>query len=311
MVTRIVFSIVTAVVRCLLLVPLVSALCACAVGGAGEGRPTVVATTTQAADLVRNVAGSRMRVVGLLAPNSDPHEYEVRPQDVKALAGARLVVRSGGELDNWLRGAIESAGSGAPVLDLLSRVGAEDHDPHWWQDPRRAVVAVEAIRQALTRVDPAGAAAYRRQAAGYPRRLRALDAGVARCLSRIPPERRKLVTTHDALGYYARRYGLTVIGTVIPSLSTQAQASAGDLARLTDTIRREHVRAIFAETAVNPSVERAIARETGARVGRALWADTLGPPGSGADTYTASIRANTEAIVDGLTGGRTACRLPR
>ena len=131
------------------------------------------------------------------------------------------------------------------------------------------------------------------------------------CIGQIPAAERKLVTTHDALGYYARRYGLRVVGTVIPSLSTQAQASAGDLAELVDTIRREHVRAIFAESSVNARVEDAIAQETGARVGRPLWADSLGPAGSGGATYEGSIRANTSAIVEGLSGGAKTCSFPR
>jgi ABC-type Zn uptake system ZnuABC Zn-binding protein ZnuA len=284
-------------------------LVGCGSGGGDAGRPTVVATTTQAADLARSVAGDRAEVRGMLAPNSDPHDYEVRPGDVKALAGADLVVRSGGDLDEWLDGAIDSAGTDAPVLDLLERVGAEGEDPHWWQDPRRAETAVGEIGDALAEADPAGASAYHANARRAVQRLRALDAAVRRCIGRIPPDERTLVTTHDALGYYAERYGLRVVGTVIPSLSTQAQASAGDLAELVDTIRREHVRAIFAESSVNASVEDALAQETGARVGRPLWADTLGPKGSGGATYEDSIRANTTAIVEGLTG--KTCSFPR
>jgi ABC-type Zn uptake system ZnuABC Zn-binding protein ZnuA len=292
---------------------LTAAACAALLAGCGsdggDGRPVVVATTTQAADLVRAVAGERARVRGVLEPNSDPHDYEVRPGDVKALARATLVVRSGGDLDAWLDGAIDSAGADAPVLDLLERVGPEGKDPHWWQDPVRAETAVTAIGAALAKADPQGKREYRANAERMVRRLRALDAEVRRCIDRIPARERTLVTTHDALGYYARRYGLRVVGTVIPSLSTQAQASAGDLAELVDTIRREQVRAIFAESAVNASVEDAIAQETGARVGAPLWADALGPEGSSGATYEATIRSNTSAIVEGLTGG--TCSLPR
>jgi ABC-type Zn uptake system ZnuABC Zn-binding protein ZnuA len=286
-------------------------LAGCGSGAGGNGRPIVVATTTQAADLARSVAGDRAEVRGVLAPNSDPHDYEVRPGDVKALGRATLVVRSGGDLDKWLEGAIDSAGSDAPVVDLLDHVGPEGDDPHWWQDPRRAQVAVEAIGAALAKTDPAGASTYEDNARRTVRRLRALDAGVRRCIDRIPADERVLVTTHDALGYYARRYGLRVVGTVIPSLSTQAQASAGDLAELVDTIRRERVKAVFAESSVNASVEDAIAQETGARVGRPLWADALGPEGSSGATYEGSIRANTAAIVEGLSGGAQTCSFPR
>jgi len=284
-------------------------LAGCGSGG-GDGRPSVVATTTQAADLARAVAGDRAQVRGVLAPNSDPHDYEVRPGDVKALARASLVVRSGGDLDEWLGGAIDSAGADAPVLDLLDRVGPhDDGDPHWWQDPIRAEEAVTAIGEALAKADPAGASTYRANAERSVNRLQALDAAVRRCVDRIPTAERTLVTTHDALGYFADRYGLRVVGTVIPSLSTQAQASAGDLAKLVDTIRRERVKAIFAESSVNASVEDAIAQETGARVGRPLWADSLGPKGSSGATYEDSIRANTAAIVEGLTG--ETCSFPR
>jgi ABC-type Zn uptake system ZnuABC Zn-binding protein ZnuA len=285
-------------------------LAACGAGG-GDDRPTVVATTTQAADLARTVAGNRAEVRGVLEPNSDPHDYEVRPGDVKALSRATLVVRSGGDLDGWLGGAIDSAGADAPVVDLLESVGPEGDDPHWWQDPRRAEVAVEAIAASLAKADPAGASTYEANARRSVRRLRALDAAVRRCIEQIPPGERVLVTTHDALGYYARRYGLRVVGTVIPSLSTQAQASAGDLSELVDTIRRERVKAIFAESSVNASVEDAIAQETGARVGRPLWADALGPAGSSGATYEGSIRANTAAIVEGLSGGERTCSFPR
>ena len=276
--------------------------------GAG-GRLVVTATTTQVADLARNVGGDRVQVTGLLAPNADPHEYEPRPDDVKALARSGLVLRSGGDLDEWLDGAIDSAGGDAPVLTLIDSVHRVGKDPHWWQDPRNAELAVAAIRDALTKADPEGRARYAANASAYMARLRALDRAVAGCMSEVPAAQRKLVTTHDALGYYARRYGIEVIGTVIPSLSTQGQPSAGEIAKLIDTIRSARVKAIFAESSVNAKVEKAIARETGAKVGKPLWADTLGPKGSGGATYLQSIAANTNALVAGFTGARR-CELP-
>ena len=307
--------------RLLVLVVLLSGSFAVAACGGDDragrsGRAlTVVATTTQATDLVRNVAGERAEVVGLLPANADPHDYEVRPDDVKALVDADLVVRSGGDLDEWLQGAIESSGTDAPELVLIDRVstlagGDEEIDPHWWQDPRNGVEAVAAIAAALAEADPDGAAGYESRADDYARRLTALDGAVAACVDALPADRRKLVTTHDALGYYAKRYGLEVVGTVIPSRSTQSQASAGELAELVATIRREQVKAIFAESSVNAKVERAVAQDAGATVGKALWADTLGPAGSDGDTYLKSLAANTRAIVGGLGGGRVTCRLP-
>jgi ABC-type Zn uptake system ZnuABC Zn-binding protein ZnuA len=288
-------------VRLVIALLLVSAVAV--VTGAGDdaatgsdARVTVVATTTQAADLARNVGGGEVEVIGLLAPNADPHDYEVRPHDLQALADADLVVRSGGDVDDWLQEAVEGAGSDAPVITLIDHVRKLGDDPHWWQDPRNAIAAAAELERALGVAD-----------SGYTARLRALDREVATCIAQVPPLERKLVTTHDALGYYARRYGIEVVGAVIPSLSTRGQPSAGETAALVRTIREQGVKAIFAESSVNAKVERAIARETGAVVGRPLWADALGPAGSSGATYVDSIAANTKALVEGFTGGRASC----
>ena len=278
-----------------------------ATGAAGD-RLVVVATTTQAADLVRSVGGDRVEVERLLDPNTDPHDYEVRPGDVERLIDAGLVVRSGGEVDEWLGEAIDASGTDAPVVELIDATGTDD--PHWWQDPRAARRAVAAIERALAEADPPGAVDFKANAAAYVAKLDRLDAAIAACWAQVPPGQRKLVTTHDALGAYASRYGLEVIGTVIPSRSTQGQPSAGETAELVQTIREQDVKAIFAESSVDPKVERAIAREAGAKVGKALWADSLGPAGSDGATYLASLAANTRGLVDGLTGGAVRCPLP-
>jgi ABC-type Zn uptake system ZnuABC Zn-binding protein ZnuA len=275
---------------------------------AGGDAIRVVATTGQAADFARAVAGERAEVTGLLPPNADPHEFEIRPDDVKELSDAELVVRSGGDLDEWLSDAIESSGGDAAVLTLSDHVEYDPEDPHWWHDPRNAIAAVAALRDALAEADPEGADAYRQAAEAYTRRLERLDRAVAACIDKVPAEDRTLVTTHDALGYYARRYGIRVVGAVIPSRSTAAQPSAGETAELIETIEREDVKAIFAESSVKPDVEEAIARESGARIGKALWADTLGPEGSDGATYIDSIASNTAALVDGFSGGAIACK---
>ena len=289
----------------LLCLPLVAA---CGDEAAGDGGVHVVATTGQAADFTRAVTGDRAHVTGLLPPNADPHAFEIRPDDVDELSGAQLVVRSGGDLDEWLDGAIDSSGADAQVLTLADHVESDGDDPHWWQDPRNAIAAVAAIRDALIEADPAGADAYRRNAAAYTRRLERLDRQVAACIGEVPEAQRTLVTTHDSLGFYARRYGIRVVGAVIPSRSTAAQPSAGEISELVETIRREDVEAIFAESSVEPDVEEAIARESGARIGGVLWADTLGPQGSDGATYIDSIASNTAALVDGFSGGAIACR---
>jgi zinc/manganese transport system substrate-binding protein len=255
------------------------------------------------------VGGDRVSVDGMLRPGGDPHDYEPRPSDVAAVTKAQLVFRSGGEVDDWLGDVIDNAGGDAEVVSLIDSVDRIDDDPHWWQDPRNAERAVETIRARLTKLDPAGRAAYRRNAARLERRLRALDVRIAGCVERVPPAKRKIVTTHDALGYFARRYGVTVVGAVIPSLSTQAQASAGDVQKLVDQIRREHVEAVFPESSVNPDIERAIAREAGASIGGKLYADSLGPNGSTGETYVGALSSDAAALVRGMSGGHVECRL--
>ena len=193
-------------------------------------------------------------------------------------------------------------------MTLADDVALDPDDPHWWQDPLNVIAALPALRDALIEADPEGAAAYRRGAGAYADRLDRLDRAVAACIEQVPEADRTLVTTHDALGYYARRYGIRVVGAVIPSRSTAAQPSAGEVAELVETIERENVKAIFAESSVKPDVEEAIARESGARVGKALWADTLGPEGSDGATYVDSIASNTAALVDGFSDGAVSCR---
>jgi zinc/manganese transport system substrate-binding protein len=273
---------------------------------------TVVATTTQVADFVRNVGGDRVDVHGILGTNADPHDYEPRPSDVGAIGDAPLVFKSGGDIDAWLDELIENAGGDPRVVTLIDsvhRIKGEhgETDPHWWEDPRNTIRAVAVIRDALIEADPAGRATYERNAGAYLRKLQALDREIADCMRRVPANERKLVTTHDALGYFADRYDVEVVGALIPSLSTQAQPSARDINELVDQIREEGVEAIFPETALNKRLESAVSREAGARVGGQLWADALGPEGSGAETYLAALRKNTNTMAEGMSGGTVSC----
>jgi ABC-type Zn uptake system ZnuABC Zn-binding protein ZnuA/ABC-type Mn2+/Zn2+ transport system permease subunit len=274
--------------------------------GSSSGFP-VVATTTQIGDWARVVAGGDARVRQILQPNTDPHEYEPRPADVEATSGAKVVLENGDNLDRWMGKVVSEAGGKPSVVVLGSGVPVKlGGNPHWWHDPRNAIAAVGEIRDAFVRADPGHAAAYRRNAAAYIAKLRALDRDIAACFSQVPRAQRKLVTNHDAFGYFARRYGIQVVGAVIPSQTTQAQPSAGETAKLIALIRREHVKAVFPESSINPKLAEAIARETGASSRYTLFGDTLGPH----QTYLSMERANADAMVRGFSGGKLSCKFP-
>jgi len=290
----------------------------CGSTGGDPGKVDVVATTTQLGDFVREVGGEAVAVDQILQPNSDPHEYEPRPSDVEGAASAELVFASGDNLDSWIGEIVSDSGSDAEVVDVGARVpvrlpgessGAEAsrYDSHWWHDPRNAEAAVRVIERALVAADPSHRATFEHNARAYLAQLRALDRGIARCIDSVPPARRKLVTDHDAFGYFAHRYGIEVIGAVIPSQTTQAQPSAKDLSELAQTIEAEKVKAIFPESSLSTKVADAIARQTGATAGYSLYGDTLGPEGSSGATYVGMEEANAEAMVRGFTGGERGC----
>jgi ABC-type Zn uptake system ZnuABC Zn-binding protein ZnuA len=285
--------------------------CGAATGPAAPGQVKVVASTTQLADFARAVGGDRAKVVGVLKANTDPHDYEPRPFDVLATADAGVVLESGDGLDHWMRTVVKQAGSDATVADLGARVPVKrPGDPHWWHDPRNAAAAVAAIRDALTEANPGAKDVYARNADAYLVKLRGLDRGIAACMERVPAAQRKLVTDHDAFGYFAGRYGIAVVGAVIPSQTTEAESSARDVARLTRLIRRERVRAVFPESSLNAKLAQAIARQTGAVSNLTLYGDTLGPKNSAGSTYLTMERANADAMVRGFTGGVQRCRIP-
>ncbi len=299
----------------LLIVGLVATVAECREREISDGAGvSVVATTTQVADLARNAAGGRAAVTQVLSPNSDPHEYEPRPSDAEAIADADVIIRSGGDVDEWVDEIIDASGTDAEVTSLIDSVetieGPDgDVDPHWWQDPRDAELAVAAIRDRLIATDPDGVAIYTASAADYLHEIEDVDGEIEACISSVPADRRKLVTSHDALGYYANRYGIEVIGAAIPALSTQAQASAGEAADLTDLIRTEGVATVFPEAGVSRQLEEAIADDAGAEVGGQLWADSLGPADSDGATYLDALASNTRVVVEGLTGGRATCSI--
>jgi zinc/manganese transport system substrate-binding protein len=298
--------------RTTLLLAVAALLPACTtthVTNSSPGTITVVATTTQMQDLVRNVGGSRVNLVGILEPNVDPHDFEPTPSTAISLAGSALVVESGIGVDAWADDLVESAAPDAPVFvasdGLPIRAGDDaqpDGDPHWWHDPTLYERVITRLAERLAQVDPQHAADYRRNGARYVAEVRKMDEQNTRLIATVPPAERKLVTNHDAFGYLAAHYGITVVGAVIPSLSTAAEPSAGDVADLIRLIRSEHVRAIFTESSLNPALEQRIAQDAGVDVYANLYGDTLGPPGSPGATYLGMERWNIQALVAGFTG---------
>lgn len=280
---------------------------ACGVGsGNATGKPRVVATTTIVADIVRNVAGDRADVVALLAPGVDPHEYQPVPSDVQALAQAKVVFANGAGLEPWLPNLIESAGGKAQYLSdgltlrTLDENGVAGADPHLWFDVTNAIHYAGRARDGLIAVDPENAETYRAHAEAYIVQLKDLDAWIVAQVAALPAENRRLVTNHDTFGYFAARYGFTVVGTIFPAAGAEASPSAQQTVDLIHTIRQAGVKAVFTENSLNPDLANTIAQEAGVKVVSELYTDALGPPDSRAATYIGLMRFDVQTIVDAL-----------
>jgi zinc/manganese transport system substrate-binding protein len=287
-----------------------------------SGKVSVVATTTQIGDFARQVGGDDgdVDVDQVLEPNTDPHEYEPRPDDVSNAADAKIVFASGDGLDPWIDKVVSDSGSDAKIVDLGATVPvklagesegpeASRYDPHWWHDPRNAEAAVREITSQLSQVDPGDKATFESNADAYLAQLRRLDAGIRSCVDSVPAADRKLVTDHDAFNYFAGRYGIEVVGAVIPSQTTEAQPNAQDLSDLADLVHQENVKAVFPESSLSPKLAEAIASQTGASADYTLYGDTLGPGDSSGDTYLHMEAANANAMVQGFTGGQRECAI--
>jgi ABC-type Zn uptake system ZnuABC Zn-binding protein ZnuA len=268
----------------------------------------VVATTTQVTALTKVIGGDNIDLVGILNAGVDPHEYESTPGDVRAFANAQLIVENGVGLEKWLDKVIQNSGTKAPIIDsskgVKIRKGDEQEpngDPHIWHSVPNAIIMLHNIRDGLVQANPTNADYYKANAAAYEKKLNDLDKYILDQIASIPAANRKLVTNHDALGYYVDRYGLTFVGSVIPSMDTSFEPSAKELADLIQAIKAQGVKAIFTESSVNPSLSKQVAQDAGVRVvDGALYGDTLGPPGSGADTLDGMLRSNTDIIVSNL-----------
>lgn len=298
---------------------LLAALCAVLVAACGGGtgadpaRPTgdrlrVVATFSILGDVVANVGSDRVALTTLVGPDGDAHVYEPTPQDAAAIANAAVVFENGLGFEAWLDELVEGSGTTAVRVvttdgieaGVLVEDGVEEQDPHVWQDVQNEIVVAEHVRDALVAADPDGKDAYEANAAAYIDELEALDAEIEERVASLPAERRKLVTTHDAFGYFARRYGFEIVGTALPVSTEAADPAAGDVAALVDRIRAAGVPAIFAENIENQALLERVASDAGVALGQDLYSDALGPAGSPGETYLGMMRANSDAIVGAL-----------
>ena len=268
----------------------------------------VVATTTQLDDFARVIGGDCVEVYGILKPNVDPHDYEPSPADLNAMAQAEVIVTNGVGLEKWLDDTITSSGSSATVIDtsvgvnLRAGDGADPAgDPHIWQNPRNATIMVTNIEQALAAAEPDCHDEFAANLRTYADKLNVLDQANAAALGALC--NKKLVTNHDAFGYYVDRYGLDFVGSIIPSFDTSAELSATAVADLVAAIKAQGVKAIFSESSLPPKTAEAIGREAGVTVVQgdgALYGDTLGPAGSAGATYLEMVAHNTATIVADL-----------
>lgn len=280
--------------------------------------PKVVAVESFLADIAQNVAGDRLKVETLMPLGVDPHAFEPTPQDVVRIGGANVLIVNGAGYEGWLAKVLENAGGQRQLIEasagLTSRdpshdVGtaagneaghAHEVDPHFWLDPINVVRYVENIRDGLSAADPAGKETYSANAAAYTAKLNELDGWIKGEIEQIPPARRLLVTNHESLGYFADRYGLKIVGAVVPSVTTEAAPSAQELAALADQIRSSGAPAVFLETGANAQLAQQLHDETGITVVTDISAESLTAPDGKAPNYLEMMRYNTQQIVAAL-----------
>jgi zinc/manganese transport system substrate-binding protein len=267
-----------------------------------QERLNVVASFSILGDFVRNVGGDRVNVTTLVGPNSDVHVYSPTPADAKKITDAKLVIINGLGLEGWLPRLVQSAGSNAVIITatigVTSRNLGSDADPHAWQSVANARIYAVNILSVLAAIDPAGAEAYRINALAYLTNLDALDREVRQAVARIPESRRRVISTHNAFGYFADAYGIEFIAPL--GVSTESEASARDIARIITQVRTQKIPAVFLENISDPRLIQRISAETGARIGGTLYSDSLTGEKGDAPTYIDMVRHNIKALTSAL-----------
>ncbi|AZI42255.1 adhesin [Deinococcus psychrotolerans] len=284
---------------------LTSGLAVTLFSGAQAAPLQVSASNTLVADWVGAIGGDRLSINTLIPANADPHEYQPSTRDIAALSSSKTLFVSGAGLEQWLP-KLRGAASGVKVVELAKASGVKlrqadgGTDPHMWWNPANVEQFVKLIAATLTQLDPAGKTVYAKNLSAYQQQLTALDAYAKQQFASLPAARRILVTNHDSQGYLADRYGLKIVGNVIPGLSSERQPSAKELAGLVDGIRRSGAPAIFTENTVNPRLAQTISGETGVKIAPPLYTDALGPKGSAGETYLKAFKQNVRVIVGAL-----------
>jgi zinc/manganese transport system substrate-binding protein len=264
----------------------------------------VVASFSILADLLNNVGGDAIEVTTLVGPDADAHVFEPSPADARRLAGADLVVVNGLGFEGWLNRLVRASGYRGPVVvasaGIVPRQLGKEPDPHAWQDLSHTQRYVLNLRDALIRTRPTEAAGFQQRAAAYLAKLAALDADTRKAFAAIPPGQRRVITSHDAFGYFGAAYGLEFLAP--QGMSTDSEASASMVAKLIEQIRRQGVRAVFVENITDRRLVDRIAREGGVALGGRLYSDALSKPGSVADTYLKLFSHNVATLQGGLQG---------
>ena len=267
-----------------------------------QDRLNIVASFSILGDFVRTIGGDRVSVTTLVGPDGDAHVYTPTPADAKKIADAKLVIVNGLGFEGWLSRLVQSSGRKPTIVTATSGIAprklGSEADPHAWQSAANAKVYVANIRDALAAADPAGAEAYRTNAQSYLEKLDVLDRDIRTAVAQIPPDRRKVISTHDAFGYLAAAYGIEFVAPL--GVSTESEASARDIARIITQIRTQKIPAVFLENISDSRLIRRISAETGARVGGTLYSDSLTGEKGDAPTYIDMVRHNIKALTSAL-----------
>lgn len=294
--------------RCLVLLSLALLGVLACPGAFANDRLAAVATFSILGDMVARVGGEDVEVTTLVGPQGDAHVYQPTPADAAVVAKARIVIENGLGFEAWLARLTRSAGYKGEVVTVtrdVETLGGHGTavlgtlDPHAWQSLANALVYVRNIKDGLCRADQARCAHYAANAGAYATEIGALDTEIKSRFAAIPADRRRVITSHDAFGYFGRAYGVTFLAP--QGLSTESEPSARDVARLIQQIRREGVNALFVESMTDPRLAEQIARETGVKLGGTLYSDALSRRDGPAASYLDMMRANAKTIVDALT----------